>query len=52
MVVQVGELFGLDVIAQGIERQDQRDALLSLGCTVGQGYLLGRPLPLGSPALA
>jgi diguanylate cyclase (GGDEF)-like protein len=52
MVVQLGELFGLEVIAQGIERADQREALLELGCSVGQGYLLGRPLPLGAPAFA
>ena len=48
MVVQLGELFGLQVVAQGIEREDQREALASLGCELGQGYLLGRPLPLGS----
>ena len=38
-------MFGLQVIAQGIEREDQRAALAALGCELGQGYLLGRPLP-------
>jgi diguanylate cyclase (GGDEF)-like protein len=48
MVVQVGAMFGLQVVAQGIEREDQREALAELGCELGQGYLLGRPLPLGT----
>jgi EAL domain-containing protein (putative c-di-GMP-specific phosphodiesterase class I) len=46
MVIQVASLFDLTVVAQGIEREDQRDALAALGCELGQGYLLGRPLPL------
>jgi EAL domain-containing protein (putative c-di-GMP-specific phosphodiesterase class I) len=52
MVVQLGELFGLQVVAQGIEREDQREALAELGCELGQGYLLGRPLPVAAAALA
>jgi EAL domain-containing protein (putative c-di-GMP-specific phosphodiesterase class I) len=50
MVVQVASMFDLQVVAQGIEREDQRQALAALGCEFGQGYLLGRPLPLGSSA--
>jgi EAL domain-containing protein (putative c-di-GMP-specific phosphodiesterase class I) len=46
MVVQLGELLGVQVVVEGIEREDQREALLELGCSYGQGYLLGRPLPL------
>ena len=52
MVVQMGAMFGLQVVAQGIEREDQREALASLGCELGQGYLLGRPLPLGATVAA
>ena len=48
MVVQLGAVFGLEVVAQGIEREDQREALTELGCELGQGYLLGRPMPLQS----
>ena len=51
MLLQIGGLFGLEVIAEGIEREDQREALDGLGCQVGQGYLLGRPLPLGASAV-
>lgn len=31
------------VVAEGIETQEQIDALAELGCTLGQGYLLGMP---------
>jgi len=50
MVVQVASMFDLQVVAQGIEREDQRVALTELGCELGQGYLLGRPLPLTAVA--
>ena len=33
---------------QGIEREDQREALSELGCEMGQGYLLGRPVELAA----
>jgi diguanylate cyclase (GGDEF)-like protein len=46
MLVQLGTLFGLQVVAEGIEREDQRALLRELGCGLGQGYLLGRPVPL------
>lgn len=34
------------IVAEGIETHDELDALRSLGVRYGQGYLLGRPLPL------
>jgi diguanylate cyclase (GGDEF)-like protein/PAS domain S-box-containing protein len=37
---------GLDVVAEGIETVEQRDALTAVGCELGQGWLLGRPGPL------
>ncbi|PPK94267.1 EAL domain-containing protein (putative c-di-GMP-specific phosphodiesterase class I) [Kineococcus xinjiangensis] len=37
---------GADLIAEGIETQAEREALLDLGVPLGQGYLLGRPAPL------
>lgn len=36
---------GLDVVAEGIETHGQREALLALGCRLGQGYLFARPAP-------
>jgi EAL domain-containing protein (putative c-di-GMP-specific phosphodiesterase class I) len=34
----------LGIVAEGIERPDQLDRLIELGCPMGQGYLLSRPL--------
>ena len=34
----------MKTIAEGIERQEQADALRGIGCEYGQGYLLSRPL--------
>ncbi|TAH44945.1 MAG: EAL domain-containing protein, partial [Betaproteobacteria bacterium] len=35
--------FNLQIIAEGVERQEQADALRALGCDVMQGYLFARP---------
>ena len=32
-------------MAEGVETQDQVEHLRRLGCSVGQGYHLGRPCP-------
>ncbi len=39
------EATGSDLIAEGIEAEEERQALLELGVKFGQGYLLGRPVP-------
>jgi len=36
---------GLNVVAEGIEDQASYDVLTRLGCDVGQGYFISRPLP-------
>jgi EAL domain-containing protein (putative c-di-GMP-specific phosphodiesterase class I) len=36
---------GMEPMAEGIERDDQRAFLLDRGCILGQGYLFGRPQP-------
>jgi EAL domain-containing protein (putative c-di-GMP-specific phosphodiesterase class I) len=43
-VVQVGRDLGLQVIAEGIERPRQLDALREMGCGYGQGFLVARPM--------
>lgn len=40
------------VIAEGIETEEERSALIGLELTLGQGYLFGRPQQAGSWALA
>ena len=32
-------------MAEGIEDDEQRRAVLALGCDVGQGFLFARPMP-------
>jgi diguanylate cyclase len=36
---------GVDVIAEGVETEAQRETLLAMGCRHAQGYLFGRALP-------
>ena len=43
--VALGRTLGLTIIAEGIEEAGQLDRLRELGCQLGQGYLLGRPVP-------
>ena len=45
-IIQMGDSLGLDVIAEGVETQAQRDLLAEQGCHAFQGWLYGRPLPL------
>jgi len=43
--VRVFQDLGLSVVAEGIETEQQRQALLAMGCSLGQGFLFGRPTP-------
>ena len=45
-IIGMARNLGLEVIAEGVETQAQQDFLALHGCTVYQGYLLGRPMPL------
>jgi predicted signal transduction protein with EAL and GGDEF domain len=42
-VVEMGAKLGFDVLAEGIEIEEQRAILLQLGCPQGQGFLFGKP---------
>ena len=44
MIVSLGRTLKKDVVAEGIETHEQLIHLRQLGATVGQGYLLSRPL--------
>ena len=47
-IVEIGRALGIGTIAEGIETERQRERLLAMGCPLGQGYLLGRPLESAS----
>lgn len=47
LMVAIGHTFGAEVIAEGVETQEQADLLVRCGIGIGQGWLLGRP---GLPA--
>jgi EAL domain-containing protein (putative c-di-GMP-specific phosphodiesterase class I) len=36
----------LDVIAEGVETEGQKQCLLGKDCTNFQGYLFGKPVPI------
>jgi diguanylate cyclase (GGDEF)-like protein len=42
-VMALAETLDLTVIAEGIERAEDADELMALGCRLGQGYLYARP---------
>jgi diguanylate cyclase (GGDEF)-like protein len=44
-IVLLGNSLGKTIIAEGIEAAEQTCQLLDLGCQVGQGFHLSRPLP-------
>ncbi|HET7546619.1 MAG TPA: bifunctional diguanylate cyclase/phosphodiesterase [Usitatibacter sp.] len=44
-VVEIAAELRLDVVAEGIENERERSALLELGCPKLQGFLVCRPLP-------
>jgi diguanylate cyclase (GGDEF)-like protein/PAS domain S-box-containing protein len=44
-IVRLGSAMGLETVAEGVERELQRDRLRALGCRYGQGYLFSQPVP-------
>ena len=46
--IELAHSLKMDVVAEGIETEDERLALLELGCDFGQGWLFGKPASLRS----
>ena len=44
-IVALAQSMGFNVIAEGVETEEQRKFLAANGCTSYQGYLFGRPMP-------
>jgi diguanylate cyclase (GGDEF)-like protein len=47
-LVGMAKSLGLGVVAEGVETARQHAALRALGCDLAQGYLVGRPVPVGA----
>jgi diguanylate cyclase (GGDEF)-like protein len=46
--VDLAHQLGVKVVAEGVESEAVRSELRALGCDIGQGYFLGRPMPPGA----
>jgi diguanylate cyclase (GGDEF)-like protein/PAS domain S-box-containing protein len=46
-IIALARTLKLDIVAEGVEHEAQRNFLVDGGCGTLQGYLLGRPMPIG-----
>ncbi|OHE82312.1 MAG: hypothetical protein A2X76_06190 [Lysobacterales bacterium GWF1_69_6] len=44
-ILALAQSLALEVVAEGVENEAQRQALLAMGCTQAQGYYFSRPQP-------
>ena len=44
-ILKLADTLNMDVVAEGIEEEDQLSKLIVLGCEVGQGFLFSKPVP-------
>jgi len=44
-IIRLVHSLGLETVAEGVERAEQRAHLLALGCRLAQGYYFARPAP-------
>jgi diguanylate cyclase (GGDEF)-like protein/PAS domain S-box-containing protein len=45
-IIAIAQSFKLDVIAEGVETEEQRQFLIESGCYRHQGFLFGKPVPI------
>ena len=43
--IDMAHQLGVEVVAEGVESEAVRSELQALGCDIGQGFLLGKPMP-------
>jgi diguanylate cyclase (GGDEF)-like protein/PAS domain S-box-containing protein len=45
-IIALARSLKLEIVAEGVEHEDQRSFLINGGCGTLQGYLLGKPMPM------
>ena len=45
-IIAMAHALGIQVVAEGVETEQQRDLLTHMGCDFAQGYYFSRPLPV------
>jgi len=45
-IISMSKSLGMEVIAEGVETEEQRELLARSGCCAYQGYLFGKPMPI------
>lgn len=46
-IINLAEVLDINIIAEGVETQEQADLLLSMGCYCAQGFFYAKPEPAG-----
>lgn len=44
-IADMADALGVDLVVEGVETEEQREAVAALGCRLAQGYLFHRPMP-------
>lgn len=44
-IIEIGTGLGMEVIAEGVETEEQAEFLMSEGCNHAKGYFYGKPMP-------
>ncbi|ESY63752.1 hypothetical protein X743_32450 [Mesorhizobium sp. LNHC252B00] len=45
-VIELGDMLGIEVMAEGVETEADRQILHKLGCRTAQGFLFSKAVPL------
>ena len=46
MLSRLADVLGIDIVAEGVESEDQRERIADIGCRFAQGYLFAAPMPV------
>ena len=41
--MEVCKALSLEMIGEGIENENQKEAMINIGCEIGQGFLMHKP---------